>query len=422
MIRVRFAPSPTGWLHLGNARTALVNWLFARRHGGRFLLRIDDTDMARSEERYVEAIRRDLRWLGLGWDEEHRQTERNAAYAEAFERLVGAGAIYPCTESGEALERWRGQTAPAIYKRGTFGKGDGPVYWRLDLGRRRVAFDDLVLGRREVDLASLSDTVVRRADGSFTFLFASAVDDTELGISHVIRGADHVTNTGVHLALAEAMRMPAPAFGHLPLILDPEGQGLSKRTGALSLGDLREQRIEPLAIAQLLATLGTGRAADPAATLDDLAAALDLGTFGHASPRLDPAELDRLSAEVTRRLPYHAVRERLPGIDEAFWLAIRANVDRVDDGADWWRVVHEPLQPVIEDEAFCRKAADLLPDPVDPAAWTEALKRETGRKGRELFHPLRLALTARERGPDLKALLTLLPRETILRRLRGETA
>lgn len=421
-VRLRFAPSPTGLLHLGNARTALVNRLFARRHGGSFVLRIDDTDSTRSEERFVDAIRQDLRWLGLDWQEEHRQTLRAPAHLAAFERLREAGHIYPCSETAAALEAWRGAHRPAVYKRGSLPAGQGATYWRFDLGRRRVAFDDLVQGRRDIDLASQSDLVVRRADGSPTFLFASIVDDVELGISHVVRGADHVTNTAAQVAMAEALGAAPPVFAHLPLILDAQGHGLSKRRGSASLAELRVRGIEPLAIDQILATLGTGRAAAPTDGLDELAARLDLAAFGKASPRLADDELDRRSAEVVRNLPFAAVRDRLPeGADEPFWLAVRSSLDRVADAAEWWAVCREPLAPVIEDEAFTRAAADMLPDPVDWERWIEALK-VSGRKGRTLFHPLRLALTARERGPELKLLLTLLPRETILRRLRGLTA
>jgi glutamyl-tRNA synthetase len=422
-VRLRFAPSPTGLLHLGNARTAVVNALFARQQGGAFVLRIDDTDSARSEERFVDAIHEDLRWLGLDWQEEHRQTAREPAHRVAFERLREAGRVYACTETPEELEAWRSRRKPAIYKPGSLPAGAAPAYWRFSLGQGRIAFDDLVQGPQTVDLASQSDPVLRRGDGSFPFLFASIVDDVDLGISHIVRGADHITNTGTQIAMAEALDAPAPVFAHLPLILDAEGHGLSKRRGSASLQELRRQGIEPLALAQLLATLGTGRAAKPEEGLDELAASLDLSAFGKASPRLDGADLARRSAEVVRHLPFEAVRGRLPeGSDEAFWLAVRSSLDRVEDTAEWWRVCHEPLAPVIEDDAFVRQGAALLPDPVDWERWTEALKTATGRKGKALFHPLRLALTARERGPELKHLLTLLPRETVLRRLRGETA
>ena len=421
-IRLRFAPSPTGLLHLGNVRTALINAMFARRHGGAFVLRIDDTDRARSEERFVEAIRHDLRWLGLGWDEDYRQTERQARHLAAFERLREAGRVYACSETPEELEAWRVTRRPAIYKRGSLPAGTGATYWRFDLGQGRVAFNDSVQGPQDIDLASQSDLVVLRADGTPTFLFASVVDDVDLRISHVVRGADHITNTGMQIAMTGALGAAAPVFAHLPLILDGEGHGLSKRRGSASLAELRARGIEPLAIAQILATLGTSRSALPTDGLGELAAALDLGAFGKASPRLADDELARRSAEVVRSLPFAAVRGRLPeGADEPFWLAVRSSLDRVEDANEWWTVCYGAVTPVVQDALFTRAAADLLPDPVDWDRWVESLKA-TGRKGRALFHPLRLALTARERGPELKHLLTLLPRETIVRRLRGETA
>ncbi|MFO1068284.1 MAG: glutamate--tRNA ligase [Geminicoccaceae bacterium] len=423
MVRIRFAPSPTGFLHLGNARIAVVNALFARRHGGAFVLRIDDTDTARSDEAYTAAIREDLSWLGLRRDEEYRQSEHGEVYEGAFERLVTSGAVYACTETGPELAAWRRERSRPAYKPGVLPGGGGPAYWRFALGHERLGFTDLVLGERPVDLGSLSDPVVRRADGSFTYLFASAVDDVTLGITHVIRGADHVTNTGTQIRIARALDAPEPAFAHLPLVLGPDGEGLSKRHGSLSLRELRARGVEPLAIVQLLAALGTDTAADPAADLDRLAVTLDLAGYGHASPRLDPVDLERQSAEVVRRLPWTAVGHRLPGlIDEPFWHAVRANLDRVEDALDWWRVVHESMEPRIEDAAFLQLAADLLPDPVDFDTWVVALKRATGRKGRELFHPLRLALTGRERGPELKVLLAVLPRDRALGRLRGQIA
>lgn len=423
MVRVRFAPSPTGQLHLGNARTALINALFAARGHGAFILRIDDTDTARSEERFVELIHADLRWLGLAWAEEHRQSLRTATYEARLGELIAAGAVYACEESEAELAAWRTGGKNSVYKRGSFTGGPGPRYWRLDLGRRPITFDDLVHGPVTVDAASLSDPVVRRGDGSFTFLFASAVDDADLAITHVIRGADHLTNTGIQIALTTALGATPPAFAHLPLILDAEGHSLSKRTGSISVGELAAHGIEPLAVAQLLATLGTGRAPDPEADLKRLARDLDLGAFGRAQPRLDPAQLDQQSAAVVRHFSFGAVRDRLPaGADEPFWLAVRPNLDRVADAAEWWDICHRPLTPVIEDSVVCRRAADLLPDPVAYDDWIAALRKATEKKGRELFHPLRLALTARERGPELKALLTLLPRETVLRRLRGQTA
>jgi glutamyl-tRNA synthetase len=431
---VRFAPSPTGLLHLGNARTAVVNWLFARQQAGRLVLRLDDTDRQRSSTDHETAIREDLAWLGVRWDEEHRQSERAALYEAAFERLRARGAVYPCFETAEELEaRRRAQLArgePPRYDRAALALGpahpDRPPHWRFLLPAGPIAFTDLIRGPVEVKLASLSDPVIRREDGSATYLFASIVDDLDLGISHVIRGEDHLTNTGLQLALAQALNGTAPAFGHLPLVQDIAGGKLSKRLGSLSLRDLREEGIEPLAIVAVLATLGTGHA--PLPDLDRLTRNLDLAAFTTSQPKLDPEALQRTSAAVLHAMPFAeaAARLALPGLDERFWTAVRPNLTRLADALDWWAICREPLAPVIEDAAFLAQAADTLPESVNEpeavATWLKRLGELSGRRGRTLYHPLRLALTGREHGPELKLLLPLLGRDRASSRLRGQTA
>jgi glutamyl-tRNA synthetase len=397
-VRVRFAPSPTGFLHLGNARTALINWLFARHHGGTFILRIDDTDRERSEERFVDTIHEDLRWLGLDWDLEVRQNGRAAIYDAAFERLRAAGRVYPCHETAEQLAAWRqaclARGEPPVFKAPLVPPDPmRPPHWRFRIGPGTIRFDDLIQGERRFAGEALGDPVVRREDGSATFLFASVVDDADLRISHVIRGEDHVTNTGVQIALMQGLGATPPAFAHLPLIADAAGRKLSKRQESLGLRRLREEGVEPLAVCLVLAALGTAQAPDPAEDLGALAARFDLTAYGRATPRLDVVLIRRLSDAIRRRRS-------------------------ADDVTDLLR----PLQGEILDPAYCALAADLLPDPVDFDAWVAALGAATGRKGRALFHPLRLALTGRERGPKLRHLLALLPRETAVRRLRGETA
>jgi glutamyl-tRNA synthetase len=442
---VRFAPSPTGHLHLGNARVAVVNWLFARRHEGRFLLRIDDTDRERSEVAFEAAIREDLTWLGLGWDAEFRQSSRVAQYEAAFERLRTVGRVYPCYETAEELAATRrlrqARGEPPRYDRRALrltageraaleAQGRRP-YWRLLLAEGDLGFDDLVMGARRFAAEDLGDPVVRREDGTVTYLFASAVDDAELGISHVIRGEDHVSNTALQLAILLALGQPAPHFAHLPLIADAAGRNFSKRLGALSLRSLREQGIEPLAIVFGLAALGTAEAAAPAGDLEDLIAGFSLEAYGRAAPKLVVDDLPRISAAVLRHRPFEQVAPRLRelglgGIDAAFWQAIRGNLGRLEDARAWWEVCSRPLRPIIEDRALLTAAAELLPQDLageaDFTAWIEALKAQTGLKGKPLFHPLRLALTGREHGPELKHLLPLLGRERALARLRGETA
>ena len=431
---VRFAPSPTGFLHLGNARAAVVNWLFARRWGGQFILRIDDTDRERSEAVYDQAIQEDLAWLGLGWDAVLRQSGRTERYTAAFARLREAGHAYPCYETPEELaalrERQRALGLPPRYRPTDRTPPPGAVpYWRLRLPEGELAFEDLVLGPRRFPRDALGDPVLVREDGTATYLFASAVDDAEFGISHVIRGEDHVTNTALQLAILAALGAPAPRFAHLPLIADAAGRQFSKRLGALSLRSLREQGIEPLAIVATLAALGTAHAAEPGRTLDDLVVQFDLAEYGRAAPRLLLDDLPRFSAALLHHLSFRDVAARLRelglgGIDAQFWEAIRGNLARLGDAREWWEVCRRPLSPVMEDPPFLAVAADLLPDDVAAGfpGWIDALKDATGRKGKALFHPLRLALTGREHGPELKHLLPLLGRERALARLRGKKA
>lgn len=443
---VRFAPSPTGRLHLGNARTAVINWFFARRHGGRFVLRIDDTDVERSRPEFEDAIREDLRWLGLDWDAEVRQSGRTSVHDAAFERLRVAGRVYPCFETAEELEaRRRLQLArgePPRYDRAALAltetertraaaEGRRP-HWRFLLPNEPERFEDLVHGPVELPPGSASDPVVRREDGSPTYLFASIVDDLDLGVTHVVRGEDHLTNTGPQLALADALDASRPTFAHLPLLQDTAGAKLSKRAGSAGLGVLRGAGVEPAAVLALLATLGTGRAPPTADVPAALTRDVDLAAFGRSPPKLDPADLPRLSAAVLHGAPFAAIKDRLAGIgidgaDERFWEAVRPNLERLTDAREWWDVCRGPLTPLVEDPALLAAAADLLPpaglpDAEAAAAWLKRSGEATGRKGRALYHPLRLALTARERGPELKHLLPLLAPERIAGRLRGETA
>ena len=443
MTKVRFAPSPTGRLHLGNARTALVNWLFARKTGGRFLLRLDDTDRERSRLEFADAIETDLRWLGLDWDEYERQSTRLDRYAEAAERLKAAGLLYPCFESAEELDlkrklaQQRGQ--PWIYDRAALAlsreeiarriaAGEAP-HWRFKLEHRAVAWDDLVRGPTEFQGAHLSDPVLVRADGMPLYTFTSVVDDADLGVSHVIRGEDHVTNTAFQSQIFEALGHQPPAFAHLSLITGKGGEALSKRMDSLSLVSLREDGIEPMAINSLLAKLGTSDAIEPRLDLAALVAEFDFKKFGRAQPHLDPAELGALNAKLLHQTPFETVAARLPkGATRAFWEAVRSNLERVSDAAYWWQVCAGEVAPTIApgDETFLAKAAELLPsEPFDVTtwkSWTDRVAAATGRKGRALFHPLRLALTAREQGPELRNLLPLIGRERALHRLQGETA
>jgi glutamyl-tRNA synthetase len=438
---VRFAPSPTGLLHVGNIRAALFNWLFARRHEGKFILRLDDTDRVRSKPEFEAAIERDLGWLGLVWDTRERQSDRLAHYDTARDALIASGRLYPCYETPEELEfkrrRLLAQGRPPVYDRAALrlddaarkvleGEGRRP-HWRFKLAAEQVHWADLVRGAQHVDEASQSDPVLVRADGSYLYSFTSVVDDIGLGITHVIRGEDHVTNTGAQIQMFEALGGSVPVFAHLPLLVDAAGGGFSKRTGSLSIGELRERGIEPLAIAGLLARLGTADPVEPVTSLDALIATVDFARVGRAAARFSEEELAHLSARTLHAMPHAAVRERFPDdLGEAFWLAVRGNLTRLADTAIWTDVVRGPIAPRIEEPAFLADAAKALPS--EPwtdttwKAWTSALSAASGRKGRALFHPLRLALTAQDNGPEMARLLPLIGRARARARLEGEAA
>ena len=440
MIAVRFAPSPTGLLHVGNARAALANYLFARRHGGRFILRIDDTDAERSRSEYAEAIPRDLQWLGLDWDDSFRQHDRLEHYAAAAERLKQSGRLYPCFESEDELRAKREQRLkrglPPVYDRAMLkltpaqraqaeANGKRP-YWRFLLSNTTAEWRDLVLGRRQVKLPTVSDPVLIRADGTPLYTFTSVVDDLATGITHIIRGEDHITNTGVQLDIFAALGGDPAALGfaHLPLLTDSDGGKLSKRLDSLTLRTLRHDGVEPTAITAYLASLGTSDDPQPL-PIGDLAARFDLTHVSHSAARFDVAQLLALNRRVLHALPFAAVADRLPpGATEAFWLAVRGNLDLLSEARRWWDVVGGTIVPPPlpgEGDFLHRAAAALPPEPWTAEVWrdwTEALKLATGRKGRALFMPLRLALTGEDHGPELRELLPQIGRARAEQRLR----
>lgn len=436
MTVTRFAPSPTGHLHVGNIRTALHNWLLARKAGGRFLLRIDDTDAERSREEFVEAIRADLAWLGIEADGEERQSARLAVYEEAFARLESAGRVYRCYETAQELDLKRkvllGRGLPPIYDRAALAlseedharfaaEGVAP-HWRFKLDHGEpIEWDDGIRGRQLFDPAQLSDPVVRRADGSWLYMLPSAIDDIDMGVTDVLRGEDHVSNTAAQLQMFTALGAAPPRFAHEALLVGREGK-LSKRLGSLSVAALREAGIEPQALVALLARLGTSLPVEPIAERQVLVDSFELATFGRAPARFDEMELERLNQAIVHQLPYAAVADRLPaGMGEAAWLAIRPNLETVAQAADWWQVVTGPILPAVlpeDDRAFLATAAAHLVWGDDPwGTLTSALKDTTGRKGKALFMPLRLALTGRAHGPDMHALLPLMGEASARERL-----
>ena len=444
-MKVRFAPSPTGLLHVGNARVALANCLLARRHGGTFLLRMDDTDRERNKPEYEEAIQHDLRWLGIAWDDMVRQSDRMDRYAAAADLLRASGRLYPCFESEEELNAKRELRArrrqPPIYdramlqltaeQRAAAEAGGKRPHWRFLLSGYPAEWGDMVLGPRQVKLSAVSDPVLIRADGTPLYTFTSVVDDLEMGITHIVRGEDHVTNTGVQIDIMAALnakpgggRPRTFRFAHLPLLVDQEGGKLSKRTGSLTLRSLRGDGIEPAALAGYLARLGTSD--DPAAlTPDELAPTYDLSHVSHSAARFDGRQLIALNRRALQAQPFEAVRDRLPpAATPAFWLAIRGNLDLLNEARGWWDVVAGSIvPPVLEGQAeFLHTALETLPsEPWDNQVWPdwiEALKAATGRRGKPLFLPLRQALTGEDHGPELRDLLPLMGRSRAADRLR----
>ncbi len=438
-VTTRFAPSPTGSLHVGNIRAALHNWMFAHAQGGRFVLRIDDTDAERSEERFVDGIRADLGWLGLDPDLEVRQSERFALYQARFDALVAAGRIYPAYETAQELDLKRkillGRGLPPVYDRAALSlsqadraqlEADGVrPHWRFRLDHDApIAWDDLIRGPQAFDAKTMSDPVVRRADGSWLYMLPSAIDDADLGITHVVRGEDHVSNTALQLQMFEAMGVPAPRFAHEALLTGAEGK-LSKRLGSLGVEHFREQGIEPQAVIALLARIGTSDPVEPMVDPAPLISAFDFTRFGRAPARFDEAELAQVNARIIHQLPHIRVADRLPtGMGGAEWDAVRPNLSRIAEAADWWRVIEGPVDaPPFDDDtrAYLAQAAsvaaaiDWAGDPWH--ALTDALKQATGRKGKALFLPLRQALTGLDHGPDMAALLPLIGRERTVARL-----
>ena len=438
----RFAPSPTGRLHVGNIRTALHNWMLARKIGGKFILRIDDTDAERSREEYVDAIRADLAWLGILPDDEARQSERLEKYEEAFASLQSAGRVYPCYETQQELELKRkirlGRGLPPIYDRGALElseedraakEAQGIVpHWRFMLDHdEQIAWNDGVRGPQKFDAAQLSDPVVRRADGSWLYMLPSAVDDLDMGITHVLRGEDHVSNTAVQIQMFTALiaarggAQQIPSFAHEALLVGTEGK-LSKRLGSLGCDAFRERGIEPEAIIALLARLGTSLPVEPIAEIEALLETFDLSTFGRAPAKFDDAELDRINTALVHQMEFSQVADRLPqGMDEAGWHAIRPNLAHVNEAGQWWALVTGPVdQPEFtqDDRAYLAQAASTLVWSDDPwRSLTGALKDTTGRKGKPLFLPLRQALTGMDHGPDMGELLPLIGEEEAHARL-----
>lgn len=442
---VRFAPSPTGYLHIGNARTALINRLFALKHGGRFILRLDDTDTERSRDEFAEAIVEDLAWLGIEPDLIVRQSDRGMLYEAAAARLKSDSRLYPCWETPDELDRkrkrQRARGLPPVYDRAALkltaeeraaleASGRRP-HWRFLLEEREVEWEDICRGPQHYSAGALSDPVLIREDGTCLYTFTSAVDDADLGVTHVIRGEDHVTNTAVQIQIFEALGHAPPVFAHHNLLVAASGEELSKRKGTLSLRALREEGYEPMAVASLAVLIGSSEALEAVPSLDRLAGKVDLARLSRAPSGFDINELTALNRRLVADMGFDDVSDRLAtlgvGGGAAFWHAVRGNLDFVGDAAGWWRRIVGPIEPEIaeDDRPFLADAAGLLPhEPWDATtfgAWTAAVKAATGRSGKALFAPLRRALTGLDHGPELKLLLPLIGREAAIRRLAGRS-
>lgn len=446
-VKVRFAPSPTGKLHVGNIRTALMNYLFAKSQGGQFVLRIDDTDTERSTQAFEDGLRQDLSWLGLHWDETFKQSDRFKRYDEVAEDLKAKGLLYACYETEDELDRkrkiQRAQGRPPVYDRAALNlsedqkaayeaEGRKP-HWRFKLSGGRIEWNDLVRGPSHIETSSVSDPILIRADGSYLYTLPSVIDDVDYAITHILRGEDHVTNSAAQIEIFHAVagKPKAPIMGHQPLLVGADGEKLSKRLGALSIEGLRdEEGVEPLAILSLLAKIGTSDPVEVRDSLEGLAADFAIEKISRSSARLDPADLYRLNARLLHEMSFAEAAPKLEAlgltVDETFWLAVRANLERISDAKAWVNLIEGPVTPEIEDEAYAQDAIAHLPEgaitPDTWGQWTNALKEATGRKGKQLFMPLRLALTGQPRGPEMDVLIQLIGRDKIIARLKGEVA
>ncbi|MFD3190482.1 glutamate--tRNA ligase [Sedimentitalea sp. HM32M-2] len=434
MTTTRFAPSPTGYIHIGNLRTALMNYLIARKAGGTFILRIDDTDPERSKEEYVDAIKRDLDWLGLHWDRVERQSTRLDRYAAAADRLREIGRFYEAFETPTELDLKRKKQLnmgkPPVYDRAALALSEaekdalraerGSGVWRFKLDHERIEWTDGILGDISIDAASVSDPVLIKADGQVLYTIASVVDDTEMGVTDVVRGSDHVTNTATQIQIINALGGTVPRFAHHSLLTGPQGEALSKRLGTLALRDLRERGVQPMALLSLMARLGSSDPVELRSDMAELIEGFDITRFGSAPTKFDVEDLFPLTAHYLQGLPLAAVRDHVAAlgvpedIAEDFWLMARDNITTLDDLQDWWQLCRDGATPMVadEDREFIDQAMALLPEgPFDSTtwgAWTSAVKAATGRKGKGLFMPLRKAVTGRERGPEMAALMPLL--------------
>ncbi|MBL4786019.1 MAG: glutamate--tRNA ligase [Cohaesibacteraceae bacterium] len=428
---VRFAPSPTGNIHIGNVRPALMNWLVALKTGGTFILRYDDTDLERSRTEYAEAIAADLKWLGITPHRIEKQSDRFGLYDTVAERLKKMGRLYPCYETPEELDRrrkrLRARGLPPVYDRSALDLSDEQIaafesegrsaHWRFKLEIENINWHDHIRGDIEIDLGSVSDPVLIRADGTYLYTLPSVVDDIDMGISMVIRGEDHVTNTAVQIQIFNLLSGKSPEFAHHNLLTSMTGEGLSKRLGSLSIQSLREKGYEGISVATFAVLVGTSEAIAPSGDLEELAKIFELTKVSKSPAKFDETELLSLNTRQVHQMTYvsacaHLENHIAAELSEELWVAVRGNLEKFSDIHVWLKIVNEgPDEIDLEssDREFVIQAAEYLPSaPWDAntwKTWTNTLKEKTGRKGKSLFMPLRLALTGKSHGPELAALL-----------------
>ncbi len=442
-IKVRFAPSPTGMLHVGNARTALISWLFTRANNGHFMLRIDDTDKVRSKDEYELAIEEGLSWMGMDWDSKARQRDRSDIYESKIEQLKTDGRLYPCYETPEELDLKRksqlSRKLPPIYDREALELSEDKIksykaqgrkpHWRFKLNHAPIIWNDIVRGDIKFDGKDLSDPVLIREDGSPLYHICSVIDDIDYDITHVVRGEDHVSNTACHIQMFEALGAKAPIFAHLPLLSDKEGGKLSKRIGSLSLKDLQDDGLEPMSIVSLMARLGSSEPIEAFSDIKTVIDNFDISKFSRGTPKFDAEELVRLNTKILHEMSFDNAKPRLieldlSELDEEFWNIVRPNITRMSDAKEWWNVAKGPVTPIIEDPEFIKAALELMPPtPWNKDTWmnwANAVKAQTGRKGKKLFMPLRQALTGMDHGPELSELLLLIGADNAKQRLQND--
>lgn len=447
MIRTRFAPSPTGFLHVGNVRTAMANWLYAKKHNGEFMLRIDDTDLTRSKDEYTTAIKKDMEWLGLKWDLTAHQRDREARYEEVKQSFIKKGLLYPCYETPDELELKRkiqlGQGKPPIYDRVALKLSQEKIdryiqegrkpHYRFKLAEKAIEWNDMVRGKVRYESMSMSDPILIREDGSWTYMLCSVIDDVDFKISHIIRGDDHVNNTAIHIQIFEALDAIPPLFAHLPRITTKTAE-ISKRTGGFDIKSLREEKeLEAMTVNNFLAKIGTSEPATAYTKLEPLINEFDITKYHKSPTNYDEEELIKLNHKILAELNFDLIKDRaakigIMGIDQEFWNSVRHNISKFSEVKLWYNICKEVLAPQINqnDKQYLLQAIQLLPNDQwneqTWSKWTNEIKKDTGRNGKELFMPIRLALTAMEHGPELKFLLPLIGKEKVVKRLNGERA